>query len=208
MLSIPRDLWVTVPGYGENRINTAHFFAEADQPGSGPEAAIETVEVNFKVPIHYYIRIRFQGLEKAIDTLGGVEVDLPSPMSGYSAGRHLMNGEQALAFVRDRQGSDDFSRMARGQLFLRSLMVKMVNPQTWIDLPAMLTALSDFIDTDIPFWLWPRLGLALLRSGPDGIESVVIDREMVNPFTTPGGAAVLGPNWEAINPVVGEMFAN
>ena len=59
---------------------------------------------------------------------------------------------------------------------------------------------------DIPAWQWPRLGLAFLRAGPGGIESRVIDREMVTPFTTSGGAQVLRPNWDAIKPVLEEMF--
>ena len=49
MLSIPRDLWVNIPGYGENRINTAHFFAEGNQEGSGPQAVIDTISANFGV---------------------------------------------------------------------------------------------------------------------------------------------------------------
>src|SRR5512143_2909425 len=49
MLSIPRDLWVKIPGVGENRINTAHFFAEAQQKGAGPAAAMQTIRQNFGV---------------------------------------------------------------------------------------------------------------------------------------------------------------
>ena len=59
MLSIPRDLWVSIPDFGENRINTAHFFAEANQPGSGPSAALQTVEQNFSIQVPYYARVRF-----------------------------------------------------------------------------------------------------------------------------------------------------
>ncbi|NUQ85212.1 MAG: LCP family protein [Anaerolineales bacterium] len=54
MLSIPRDLWVHVPSVGEQRINTAYFFAEANQPGSGPEAALAVIRQNFDVPVRYY----------------------------------------------------------------------------------------------------------------------------------------------------------
>ena len=54
MLSIPRDLWVQIPGVGENRINTAHFFAEANQPGSGPAATALTVQEDFGIPVQSY----------------------------------------------------------------------------------------------------------------------------------------------------------
>jgi hypothetical protein len=54
--------------------------------------------------------------------------------------------------------------------------------------------------------LWPRLGLALLRLGPDGVDNRIISRDMVLPFTTNQGAMVLAPQWNLINPVIYEMF--
>jgi polyisoprenyl-teichoic acid--peptidoglycan teichoic acid transferase len=206
MLSIPRDLWVSIPGEGENRINAAHFLAEAEQPGSGPEAAMGVVRANFGVDVDDYIRIRFDGLEGFVDALGGVEIDLPQAMSGYDAGSHILDGTHALAFVRDRAGSDDFARMARGQLFLRAVLKSMARPLTWPRLPLAIPELWTSIDTDVPIWLWPRLGVALLRTGPDGIDARVITRDMAHGFTTAGGAQVLAPDWPQINPVLQEMF--
>jgi LCP family protein required for cell wall assembly len=206
MLSIPRDLWVSIPGQGENRINAAHFLAEAEKPGSGPAAAMEVVRANFGVDVDDYVRLRFDGLEAFVDALGGVEIDLAEPMSGYDAGRHVLDGTQALAFVRDRAGSDDFARMARGQLFLKSVLKMIARPLTWPRLPLAIPTLLTSIDTDIPIWLWPRLGLAVLRVGPDGIDARVISREMAHGFTTAGGAQVLAPDWAQINPVLLEMF--
>lgn len=205
-LSIPRDLWVSVPGHGENRINTAHFFAEAEKPGSGPEAALDVIQKNFGVRVGYYIRIRFSGFKDIVDALNGVEVNLPQAMSGYTAGKHHLNGEQALALVRDRETSDDFYRMQRGQIFLKSLFRQALLPASWSRIPAALSALKGVIDTNIPAWQWPRLGLAILRAGPDGIDTRSINREMVSPFITSGGADVLGPVWGKINPVLMEMF--
>lgn len=206
MLSIPRDLWVNIPGVGENRINTAHFFAEANQAGSGPAAALETVQQNFGVDVPYYVRVQFEGFMRVVDAMGGVTVSLPEDMAGYTAGEHLLNSEQALAFVRDRKGADDFFRMAHGQILIRSMIRQMLSPAAWVHLPAVMDVSSQSITTNIPVWLWPRLGLAVVRAGGDGIDSRTIGREMVLPFTTSGGAAVLGPNWELINPLVDEMF--
>jgi polyisoprenyl-teichoic acid--peptidoglycan teichoic acid transferase len=205
-LSIPRDLWVNVPGYGENRINTAHFYAEINQPGSGPEGAKQAVQQNFGVDVDYFVRIRFDGFQYLVDALGGVNVDLPEAMSGYPAGRHRMDGQQALALVRDRSGSDDFFRMQRGQIFLKSVWRGMMSLDGLRALPSVLRTLPAVVDTDIPIWQWPRIGLALLVIGPDNIDSRTVNRDMVNPFTTSGGANVLGPNWERINPVLMEMF--
>jgi LCP family protein required for cell wall assembly len=206
MLSIPRDLWVTIPNYGENRINTAHFFGEAENPGGGPQAAVQAVRQNFGVDVDYYARLRFDSFRQVVDALGGVDVTLDNPMSGYQAGVHHLDGMQALALVRDRQGSDDFFRMERGQILLKALWKKLIRPASWPKLPAFVSAMSQAIDTNIPLWWWPRLGFALLRVGPDGIDSRTINRDMVSPFTTPEGAQVLGPRWEQINPVLIEIF--
>ena len=206
MLSIPRDLWVTIPGVGENRINTAHFFAENEQAGSGPRATLETIKQDFGVDVDYYVRVRFDSVQELADALGGVEVELDTPMSGYQAGRHILNGEQSLAFVRDRQGSDDFFRMSRGQFFLKSVGRQMLSPNYWPRLPNLVVVILDSVDTNVPIWLWPRLALALLRAGPGGIDARVISRDMVTPFTTSGGAQVLGPRWDQINPMLLEMF--
>ena len=206
MLSIPRDLWVNIPGVGENRINTAHFFAEASQAGSGPAAALDTVQQNFDLDVPYYVRVQFDGFMRVVDAMGGVTISLPEDMAGYTAGEHHLNSEQALAFVRDRQGADDFFRMTHGQILIRSVIRQLLTPSAWIHLPAVMDVASQSITTNIPVWLWPRLGLAIVRAGGDGIDSRTIEREMVMPFTTSGGAQVLQPNWELINPLVDEMF--
>jgi LCP family protein required for cell wall assembly len=206
MLSIPRDLWINIPGIGENRINTAHFFAESQQPGSGPAAAMQAIQVNFGVGVRYYIRIRFQGFRDVINAMGGVDVDLPEPMAGYPAGRHHLTGNKALAFARQRYGSDDFFRMEHGQLIMKSVFKEMLNPLKWPRLPSMFLAFAQAVDTNIPWWQWPRLAAALLRAGPDGIDNRTITREMVTPFTTSQGASVLLPNWALMNPVLLQMF--
>lgn len=206
MLSLPRDLWVAVPGVGENRINTAHFFGESLAAGEGPKLAAETVRQNFGLDIDGYARLSFAGIVESVDALGGLVVDLPTPMSGYSAGRHRLSGTQALAFVRDRAGSDDFFRMGRGQLFIRAALRQLANPLNWPRVPLATVAVLRSFDTDLPPWEWPRLAFALLRTGPDGIDGRTISREMVSPFQTNQGAQVLAPNWDRINPVLLEMF--
>jgi len=206
MLSIPRDLWVTIPEYGENRINTAHFFAEAESPGSGPKVTKQTVEQNFGVDVHYYVRVRFDGFLKLLDLIEGVEIELPTAMSGYPAGTHFLNSEQALAFVRDRSGSDDFYRMQRSQIFLKALWKRMVEPAIWWQIPDIIRLVFDMIDTDLPPIKWAYLGITMLLVGQDGIDARVITRESTNPFITPEGAQVLSPNWAAINPILLEIF--
>ncbi len=207
MLSIPRDLWVNIPGNGDNRINTAHFFAEAEMAGSGPAAAVRTVHENFGVDVDAYVRFNFEGLISVVDALGGVSIELETSTGGLSPGIHVLDGESALAFVRDREGSDDFFRMAHGQIFIKALLRKMSNPLGWPLLPGAFLSLINHVDTDLSPWVWPRLLVAVLRSGPGGIDALTISREMVQGFTTAEGAQVLAPDWSRINPVLFAMFA-
>jgi len=206
MLSIPRDLWVLIPGVGENRINTAHFFAEANQPGSGPAAAIKTVETNFGIKVPYYIRLRFDGFMNVISALGGVTIELPTPMAGYPAGKQHLDATQALAFVRDRKGADDFSRMGHAPILIKGLVQQAMSPLTWPRLPLALAAAIKAVDTNLPPGVWLRIGLTFLRAGSDGMDARTLPREMVTPFVTSGGADVLLPKWPLIRPLVFEMF--
>ena len=130
MLSIPRDLWVTIPGYGENRINTAHATGDIRKyPGGGVALAKKTVWYTFGVPVHYYVRINFVGFEKMIDAIGGITIDVESaihddsyPDQNYGtmvvdipAGVQHMDGKTALQYARVRHGRNDFDRMKRQQ---------------------------------------------------------------------------------------------
>ena len=206
MLSIPRDLWVTVPNVGEQRINTAYFFAEANQPGSGAEAALQTIRDNFGISVHYYAVIHMLGLTSVVDTLGGVDLHLESPMGGLTAGLHHLNGLDALAFVRERSDSDDFGRMLRTQILLSSVLKKVLYPANWLSLPRFVIALTKVVDINIPLWQWPRLLFAFVRAFLFGMDSQTITPEMVIPFQTSQGAQVLAPNWDLINPLLYRMF--
>jgi len=206
VVSIPRDLWVAIPGYGENRINAAHFFGEGDDPGSGPMLAIQTVRTNFGVDVDGYLRIQFDGLRMFVDTLGGVPIKLEYAVGKLGPGEHVLDGVMALAFVRSREGSDDFFRMAHGQQFLRAVMHRVRQPEVWPRLPLALLALLGSVDGDVPLWEWPRIAFALLRVGAEGLDARVLDRSMAVGFVTTGGAQVLAPDWAQINPVLLEMF--
>ncbi len=207
MLSIPRDLYLDIPGVGENRINTAHFYAEAQQPGSGPNALAQVVQQDFGVRVPYYLRVRFDGFLGIFAAMDGVNVDFPEPMSSYPAGPQHLTAEQALAFVRDRNGADDFFRMAHTQLLVKAAVRQLLSPAEWRRIPAVAAAGQRALDTNLPVWLWPRLGSSfLLASLTGGIDNRTIVREMVMPYVTDGGAQVLLPNWDLIRPLVAEMF--
>ena len=206
MLSIPRDLWVTIPNHYENRINTAHYFAELEVPDTGMQAAREVVKLNFGIPVNYVVRIKFDGFVEVVDALGGVTVDLPKEMSGLPAGKNHLDGTQALKFVRDRTGSDDFFRQQRGQMFISAAFKEVLNPLKWPRLPVVAATAAKAIETDLPFWLWPRVAYSFIFSAISGFDAHTIDRNAVTPWVTDEGAQVLVPNWEQINPMVDKIF--
>lgn len=205
LLSIPRDLWVPIPGYGENRINTAHFFAEAQLKGSGPQALMDVLRLSFGFRSDYYLRIKFENFREIVDSMGGIDIELKEPVAGYPAGRHHLNGRKALAFARNRTGSDDFFRMERGQFLLRAALNNLKNPTKWVRIPTFLLTFYKSIDTNLPVWHWPRLAFLLLRFGND-LNNRSITREMITPYTTEQSANVLIPDWLMIKNLVTEMF--
>lgn len=207
LLSIPRDLWVPIPGVGENRINTAHFFAEAEKTGSGPQATIGTIDQNFGIRAQYYARIQFDGFQEVIDAIGGIDLNLDQPMGGLPAGLHHLSGTEALAFARDRKGTDDFYRMNQGQVVIKATITQLLSPKSWVHFPALTSTLRRVITTNVPFWLWPRIGLAVVRSSLSGFDQQTLTREMAVPFTTGGGAQVLLPEWSLIHPLVESLFS-
>jgi anionic cell wall polymer biosynthesis LytR-Cps2A-Psr (LCP) family protein len=178
------------------------------EPGSGPSAALETVRQNFEVSVEYYVRLRFDGIVGIVDALGGMDVELDNPMAGLPPGDHHISGQQALAFVRDRQDTDDFFRMQQGQFFIAELIEQLIQPKSWPRLPVMISAMNESIDTNIPFWIWPRLSFALLRAGPGGIDYHVISRDFVSSTTTSEGAQVLIPDWSLILPLVRQIISD
>lgn len=206
ILSIPRDLWVSIPGYGENRINTAHFFAESQQDGSGPIMTMKTIAANFGIEPDYFVRIRFDGVKEIVNAMGGVTVKLEKPLAGYQPGIYQFSGEKALGFARRRVGADDFFRMEQGQILIKSILLDLLKPTKWLRIPSVMITASRVVETNIPFWQLPRLGILILRVGIDKIDTRIIDRTMVTPFTTDQGASVLLPQWEKIIPLINDIF--
>jgi len=227
MLSIPRDLWVTIPGYGENRINTAHFFGDRDKyPGGGPTLAKETVQYNFGMPIHRYVRVNFRGFKEMIDAIGGITIDVEEPIRdaqypdenyGYKnvlipAGLQHMDGETALQYVRTRYGGSDFARIRRQQKVLLAIRDKVLSLQILPTLSpnkliGLMKAMRDTVQTD----LQPSeiLTLAQIAAQIDqrDIKGRVIDESMTTPVIVANGADVLFPDREKIKEVVDELFA-
>jgi len=220
LLSIPRDLWITLPDGSENRINTAHFFAEAAAPGTGPAATVATVANNFGLTVDRYIRIDFEGFVQIVDSVGGLRIDVeqeivdyeyPTADYGYEVlviepGPQHMDGELTLKYARTRHDSSDFDRAKRQQTVIAAFARRLLEPEAWPRLPFLLIAIQSSVDTNLTAPDVIGLLPTLLQVSPDKIDRRVIEGDLVQPFTTTGGAAVQLPVWERINPLLLEMF--
>ena len=225
MLSIPRDLWVPIPGYSENRINTAHYTGDLKKyPGGGPALAMKTVQDNLGITIHYYVRVNFSGFVEAVDTIGGVaiyvekEIDdplYPDNAYGYDplyipAGLQHMDGELALKYARTRHSGSDFDRLRRQQQVIMAVRDKVLRfellPQLLLKLPELLKTVGDSVQTDLQ--LDEMLSLVQLASEIDEehLKTAVIDSSMTVDTITPNGAQVLIPMRDEIRAVVDEIF--
>jgi LCP family protein required for cell wall assembly len=222
MLSIPRDLWVSIPNHSEGRINTAHFLGDSyDYPGGGPALAKKTVQYALGIPVHYYVRVDFEGFERLVDAIGGITIDVteaiyddkyPDGNYGYMtidipAGMQHMNGQLALQYARARHGSTDFLRAKRQQEVLKAIRDKVLGldiPLTKI--PEMLRIVGGSVQTDLSLTEMYALAKVGREITAANIKSVVIDESMTTPQTTPDGAQVLIPNREHIREVVHELF--
>ncbi|MGA9532215.1 MAG: LCP family protein, partial [Anaerolineales bacterium] len=121
MISVPRDLWIEIPGFDHNRINTAYTFGEAYRmPGGGPGLAVQAVESVIGVPINYYAVIEFSAFERMIDEIGGVDVLVKNRIKISPIGRlsfyldpkpYHLDGAETLAYARVRKNAGgDFGR--------------------------------------------------------------------------------------------------
>lgn len=157
MLSIPRDLYVKIPGHGSSKINAAN----AD---GGPLLTEKVVETVIGVPIHYYVVVDFSGFRQAIDAVGGVNVNVTKALNDplypcdsengkfcpihFSAGLQSMTGTLALRYARSRETTSDFDRAARQQQVLVALRQKALQLSTLTN-PVKLTNLIDAIGSHV-----------------------------------------------------------
>ena len=220
LLSIPRDLWVNIPGVGDQRINTALFFGhDADDPHAGPQLAARTVRQELRRPVDRYLLLDFATFVRTVDALGGVEIDVPAPIVDteyptpdygvttirFDPGLQAMDGERALVYVRTRHSDGDFSRSMRQLQVLQALAARAIQPATWPRLPEFYRVLRAGVVTDLTASDGPAL--LQIASALAGSEVKAATLEVATtPWITPGGAWVLLPNGRAIEQIVTELF--
>lgn len=202
LLSIPRDLYVYIPGWKVDRINTA------DVRG-GPDAVKLTILYNFGLRTDHYVRLRFSGFIQAVDLLGGIDVKVTGNLNDecggtrykYSPGVYHMDGFTALCYVRMRYASSDFDRLRREQEVIQAIFSKTVSLYGLTRVPELFANFGNLVQTDIGVGdALPLTPLAAtIYADSSRIHLYSVDRTMATSFRVPSsGAAVQLPIREAI----------
>jgi LCP family protein required for cell wall assembly len=130
LVSLPRDSYVPIPGHGYNKLNAAYAFG-------GPKLLVQTVQNVTGLPINHYMGIGFGGLVSVVNDVGGIRMCLPGPMKDPKAGLNLkagcqvLNGDQALGFVRTRNFAiSDLQREQDQRILIKGILSKMTSPGT------------------------------------------------------------------------------
>jgi len=224
MLSIPRDLWVSIPGFDYGKINTAYQLGEAYKlPGGGPGLAMATVERLLGVPIQYFAQIDFSVFVDFIDEIHGIKICVPSEMyidiyddavgkKLVESGCQVFPGAWALAYARSRSTEGaDFDRAMRQQQVIMGIRDRILEPGVIPDLvsraPALYARFSSGINTNFTLdeviqltWLAQQIKIGDIYRGVIGEKHIAFGK-------SPDGLDVLKPLPDQIRLLRDEIFA-
>lgn len=202
MLSIPRDLRVSLNGGGYGKINAIHAYAENSQEGSGPQALKDKVGEILDLPIHYYFRVDFEGFKKTVDELGGIDIDVAKDiydnnypdeqLVGYDpfyikAGNQHLDGSTALKYARSRYSTSDFDRAGRQQQIISALREKALSAGVLAN-PAKVLSIAGILGEHVKMDMSAKEVSALVSIAKklDNSKTVseVLDNSAGGPLTT------------------------
>ncbi|RMG95246.1 MAG: LytR family transcriptional regulator [Chloroflexi bacterium] len=219
ILSIPRDLYVYIPGWTMNRINTALAHGSAiGYPGGGIGLLKQTILYNFGIPIHYYARVDFEGFKEIVDAIGGVEISVSCEFKDWrlkspeldpqdennwevytlEPGIYHMDGDLALWYARSRLMSNDFDRGRRQQQLLHAIFNQGVDLGLISQIPTFWNVYREKVDTDLDIGRILQLATLAPAIRENGIQHLYLAGKTQS-WTTPEGAYVQLPIWEGDN---------
>lgn len=225
ILSIPRDLYVEVPGYSElQRVNSAMVLGELQQPGYGPELMKQTVQYNLGIRVHDYVAVDFNTFISIVDAVGGIDMDVPYAISdpeypdmnyGYDpfyiqAGFQHLDGITALKYARTRHGDSDFGRAQRQQAVLYAIRDRVLNlnmlPQLVVQAPTIWNAVSQGVSTGLTLDQILQLIWYMKDIPGESIRTGVVDEGYTVAYMTARGASVLIPDRARLGTLMVEVF--
>ncbi len=172
MLSMPRDLWVEIPGIADHynlthgKLNQAYFYGGPgmgyfDGPGAGPGLLARTLDLNFGLRVDHYGAVHMDVFEKIVDAVGGIDIYLPTDVDGrpiddrtedmgyFTAGQKHFTGDEALRFSRIRKKYNDFTRMDHQNMVICALKAKLASPSVIPKIPKIISAFQGSVLTDL-----------------------------------------------------------
>ena len=228
LISIPRDLWVSIPGWENQRINTAYQHGiSTNYPDGGPGLLKDTIQYNLGIRIDHTAMVDFDGFRKIVDTLGGVDIPVSCAYTDWklidpsynpeieenwflytvNPGVVHMDGDLALWYARSRQKSSDFDRGRRQQEVLRSIFTQALKTDTLKRIPELYSNFKDSVETDVGLTDILQLSLYAPKMTNADIRSYYLRPPYVSSWITDGGAYVLSPNQELLTQLLTEALS-
>ena len=223
VISIPRDLYVYIPGDGMNRINMADYHGEATgYPGGGWGNLRDTLLYNLGIRADYYVRTDFDGLIGIVDALGGIDVPVHCRLSDHwpypdasgqypiftlEPGVHHLDGEHALWYARSRMTTSVFSRERRQQQVLQAIWHKIRDGGWLAQIPTLWDQFQSMFVTNLDLPTVLDLARVAFFLQEQNIRYYNIGPQHVTPWVTPWGGNVFLPRWEVIEPMLAEAMA-
>lgn len=214
LISIPRDLYVYLPGYSMQRVNTAFNLGnDIGYPGGGRALLADTLLYNLGVTFDYYARVEMSGFKQIVDELDGLDVRVSCPYTDWRlkspdlnqdnannwhlftvpAGVVHMDGDYALWYARSRERSSDFDRSRRQQEVLRAAYRQALQLGMFSHIPSLYQTMIQSVTTDMSLTDILRLAPLATKIDPAHLKSRFIGRDQVTSWRTPSGAQVLLP---------------
>ena len=208
VLSIPRDTKIYLNQYGIRKIN------HANQYGGPALTATAVSELLGGVPIDRYVRVNIQGVEKLIDALGGITVDVPKDMKyndfsqhlyiDLKKGKQLLDGDKAVQFLRFRYDAyGDISRVQRQQMLMRSVVEQAMKPATIIKIPNILSVIKSHLDTNLTVKELMALGKFASQTDRSDVQMLMLPGDFSSPEEK---VSYWLPNNRKINKLVQQHF--
>jgi LCP family protein required for cell wall assembly len=223
ILSVPRDLWVNIPGYGYGKINTAFYIGQLyNLPGGGPGLAVQTVEELLGVDINYYAQVDFSAFENFIDEIGGIDVEVPYELTvdpigpgntvTLQPGTQHLDGPTALAYARNRDTfGADFDRAGRQQQVVMAIFDKITTlgslPKMITNAPTIYNNLRVGIHTNLSLKESISLAWTASQIPRENIKHAVIGPNETTRTFSPDGLDILLPDMEAVRVVRDQVFS-
>lgn len=194
LTSIMRDTYVSIPDNKYDKINHSYAFG-------GPTLTIKTINQNFDLNIKDYVTVNFIAMEKIIDAIGGVEIDVKSSEVSYikngviGSGLQTLNGKQAVAYSRIRHtGNGDYERTERQRTVLEKIFSKVINNKSLPQTLDLVENMSPYIETSLSTTEMIGLVTTVFSSGIKDMEDYRIPVDGSFKGGLWGGVSYLKPN--------------